>query len=285
MQDNPCCQSLIQTFLIVFNCISFVASGAVLGFSIYILAHDGFNRSMLPEDLPDTVIDFLFDQQGETFQLPVKILCLVSAFILVVSLLGCVGSCQQSRCLVSLYFIFVTGFLVILVGGTAYCFLGDPQKPIRTSLKASLMNYREDNFTRHFWYNLQTKLFCCGAESIDDWKDLDWDCLAPNSCIVDEDIGDLETEAEELRSLDNSTETVTTDSYGEIYEGSEDECLKDLRIPHYNEGCLLKLNEYFRKYINIVGAIMVSVWVIVLLNVLFSFALCVVLDYAEYTYK
>ena len=56
------------------------------------------------------------------------------------------------------------------------------------------------------------------------------------------------------------------------------------------------------KYINIIGAIMVSVWAIVvrrlvhlclsinhtlfqIINVLFSFALCVVLDYAEYTYK
>ena len=40
-----------------------------------------------------------------------------------------------------------------------------------------------------------------------------------------------------------------------------------------------------QKYINIIGAIMLSVWVIVIVNVLFSFALCIVLDYAEYTYK
>lgn len=56
-------------------------------------------------------------------------------------------------------------------------------------------------------------------------------------------------------------------------------------IPHSNEGCLLKLQGSLHKYINIVGAVLISVWIIVIINVLFSFALCVVLDYAEYTYK
>jgi len=130
MEDNPCCQSMIQTSLIVFNCLAFFASGGVLGFAIYALSSDSFTISMLPSGLPDSLADVLFDHQGNTFQLPVIILAAISAAVLLVSFLGCVGSCQQSRCLVSMYFLFLSSFLVMLVAGTAYCFLGDPQKHI-----------------------------------------------------------------------------------------------------------------------------------------------------------
>jgi hypothetical protein len=57
---------------------------------------------MLPSGLPDSLGDILFDHQGNTFQLPVIILAAISAAVLMVSFLGCVGSCQQSRCLVSM---------------------------------------------------------------------------------------------------------------------------------------------------------------------------------------
>merc|ERR1712025_912422 len=112
------------------------------------------------------------------------------------------------------------------------------------------------------------------------------DCVAPKSCEVSEDTEDGEEEdVEEVGSVTEVDNGEITQPLVGDHEEIEDTCLKDLRIPHYNEGCLQKLNESFHKYINIVGAVMVSVWVIVLLNVLFSFALCVVLDYAEYTYR
>ena len=57
---------------------------------------------MLPSGLPDSLGDILFDHKGNTFQLPVIILAIISAAVLLVSFLGCVGSCQQSRCLVSM---------------------------------------------------------------------------------------------------------------------------------------------------------------------------------------
>ena len=78
------------------------ASGGVLGFAIYALSSDSFSISMLPAGLPDSLADVLFDHQGNTFQLPVIILAVISAAVLMVSFLGCVGSCQQSRCLVSM---------------------------------------------------------------------------------------------------------------------------------------------------------------------------------------
>jgi len=336
MEDNPCCQSMIQTFLIIFNCVAFVISGAVLGFSIYCLADGGFNKSMLPEEVPDVMADVLFNNEGKTFQLPVIILCSVSAFILIISFLGCLGSCQQSRCLVSLYFMFLTSFLVVLVGGTAYCFLGDPQKPIASSMMTSMAEYKEENMARELWDTLQTKLHCCGVESIDDWLEVDWNlngaCKAPASCLIynvtqagdlDKDKGkkgnepgneenetgiednkpgkkenkpgyeekdtgnvtdpvDLENvnmENDTGYSLMNSTESSA------LRQDLETDCLSNMSVPHYNEGCLPRLKDSMHKYINIIGAIMVGVWVIVIINVLFSFALCVVLDYAEYTYK
>merc|ERR1712039_969622 len=78
----------------------------------------------------------------------------------------------------------------------------------------------------------------------------------------------------------------TSASMEELSEKNFDkDCLSDFSVPHYNEGCLLKLQEVMQSYVTIVGAIIVSIWAVVIVNVLFSFALCVVLDYAEYTYK
>lgn len=318
MNDNPCCQSMIQTFLIIFNCIAFFASGGVLAFVIYALIGDGFTKSLLPDGLPDSVAQILFDNEGNSFQLPLFVLAAVSGLVLFVSFLGCVGSCRQSRCLVALYFVCLFSFLLALMAATAYCFIGDPQKPVVASMKLSMEQYKRDNLTRVLWDKMQTQLNCCGTESIDDWKSVGWidNCSAPWSCKVGEKPGASRMEEEEEEAGMTKSATLTSnghvgrtrrkrglngtdiegDDVGEVKEDdkkaeealikhSNQECLSDFSSPHFNEGCLLKLQEVMQSYINVIGAIIVSVWAVVIVNVLFSFALCVVLDYAEYTYK
>lgn len=279
MEDNPCCQSMIQTFLIIFNCITFFASGGILGFSIYALSSDSFSISVLPAGVPHTLVEVLFDDQGNIFHLPLLILAAVSSAVLLVSFLGCVGSWQQSRCLVSLYFLCLSSFLVILVAGTAYCFLGDPQQHIAQSMKGSMARYKEDNLTEVLWDKMQFNLGCCGVVSIDDWDNITWtdhtQCIAPGSCkVVADDINNNTTENK------NDTGSNITNK-----NNSTEECLVDLTTPHHSQGCLLLLRAGMRSYINVIGGIMISVWTIVIINVLFSFALCVVLDYAEYNYN
>lgn len=270
---------MIQTSLILFNCLAFLASGGVLGFSIYALSSDDFSISMLPSGLPDSLVDILFDHQGNTFKLPLIILTIISSAILLVSFLGCVGSCQQSRCLVSLYFLFLSSFLVLLVAGTAYCFLGDPQAQIAETMKMSMTRYKRDNMTEILWDKMQSKLGCCGVLSIDDWHNLTWSdkpgCVAPASCKVKvNNPVDNRNTTGDVDTSDKTKKTVV-----------DDDCFANMTTPHHSEGCLPKLREAMHKYIDIIGAIMIAVWAIVIINVLFSFALCVVLDYAEYTYK
>jgi len=330
---------MIQTFLIIFNCVAFLASGGVLAFAIYALVGNGFTESLLPEGLPDSVAQLLFDNDGKSFQLPLLVLAAVSGLVLFVSFLGCVGSCQQSRCLVALYFVCLFSFLLALMAATAYCFIGDPQRPIIASMKLSMAHYKRDNLTSILWDKMQTQLKCCGTESIDDWKSIGWtsNCSAPWSCkVLEERKVSMILEKEEVVSeeKEEKEKTVTTSSENSVIreetttqvnlakkskqkrtkdnvvEGKtrrkrglndtlvngesmeelseknfDKECLNDFSVPHYNEGCLLKLQEVMQSYITIVGAIIVSIWAVVIVNVLFSFALCVVLDYAEYTYK
>jgi len=145
-------------------------------------------------------------------------------------------------------------------------------------MKASMMRYQGDNLTETLWDKMQYKLGCCGVLSIDDWQNISWtddmNCTAPASCRI------RNTELTRLVPIVNVT---TIDAYN--VTNIPEECLADLATPHHSEGCLPRLKDAMHKYINIIGAIMVSVWAIVIINVLFSFALCVVLDYAEYTYK
>eukprot|EP00091_Calanus_sinicus_P015366 TRINITY_DN33521_c0_g1_i1.p2 TRINITY_DN33521_c0_g1~~TRINITY_DN33521_c0_g1_i1.p2 ORF type:complete len:138 (-),score=32.30 TRINITY_DN33521_c0_g1_i1:45-458(-) len=137
-----------------------------------------------------------------------------------------------------------------------------------------MTRYKGDNVTEILWDKMQNKLGCCGVLSIDDWQNITWtedqSCVAPSSCKITELIT-----RDGLNATSNNNDTISI----------ADECLVDMAAPHHSEGCLPRLREAMHKYINIIGAIMVSVWAIVIINVLFSFALCVVLDYAEYTYK
>lgn len=265
MEDNPCCQSIIQTFLIVFNIITFLVSGGILGFSIYSLVDGGFNRSVLPDGLPDAVGDLLFDDSGKTLHTPVILLITVSALVLIVSFLGCIGTWQQSRCLIAMYTIVQIIFLAFLFGGTCWIFLGDPEGPIGKGMKLSLDRYEKDNSTTLLWDKVQIRLSCCGVYSVDDWVKImeDSSCLAPYSC----------------KEFANST-MVPPDNSSVILP-----CLKTMKEPHHSLGCLPALKDALSHYKSIMGGIMMAVWVVVIINLLFSFALCVVLDYVEYTYK
>jgi len=169
------------------------------------------------------------------------------------------------------------------------------------------------------WDNMQTKLECCGVISIDDWSSLDLgdNCSAPWSCriqppSVGADQDSLVTPAlklslssttsgqtREVTNVTSSNETLSngtssngkssngtssngTSSNGQTTESiTERQCLEDRNSPHNNEGCLPKLKDVLQSYISIIGGILISVWCIVIINVLFSFALCVVLDYAD----
>ena len=44
MNDNPCCQSMIQTFLIIFNCVAFVSYAIFFSIRVY------FKPPVLPND-------------------------------------------------------------------------------------------------------------------------------------------------------------------------------------------------------------------------------------------
>ena len=44
---------------------------------------------------------------------------------------------------------------------------------------------------------------------------------------------------------------------------SNEVSIKDLNSQHMKQGCLLKLQGSLHKYINIVGAVLISVWIIV----------------------
>jgi len=261
---NPCCQCLIQTFLFVFNIVVFLLSAGVISIAIYSFIDSDFNRSVFPENLPDVIAHVFFDESGNTLESPVAILMIVSAIILFVSFIGCLGPWQRSRCLVALYTIAYFVFLVLLMVGTCWTFLGDVEGAIGNVMNSSMARYETRNETMILWDKIQVQLECCGVEGVSDWETIlnstSSSCLAPHSC------------------LDNST--AYYDSYLDVQQ-----CLSDSTQPHYTAGCLVALVETLGKYKNIIAGIVISVWMIAMINFIFSFALCVVFDYIEYTYK
>ena len=133
------------------------------------------------------------DLMSPHLQLPVLVLACVSGLVLLVSFLGCVGSCRQSRCLVALVSLPACltllcsvlclsvhlpagsdgGHRLLLHGGppaTHRCLPSPPLACPAASLRLSMERYRRDNLSRGLWDTMQGRLRCCGALSIDDWS-------------------------------------------------------------------------------------------------------------------
>ncbi|XP_064619345.1 tetraspanin-3-like [Lineus longissimus] len=172
--------------------------------------------------------------------IPASILMGVAVFMFILGLLGCIGGCKESKCVLAVFF---TLLMVILLAEIAAGVLGIVYKAgiennIETGMKSAFGNYSlEDTLTDEVDY-MQNELKCCGLHNYTDWYDTPWGQnhtgVLPGSCCG------------------NGTGVVCEP--GDVYD----------------QGCFDLLKNVFMRYFGIIAGVAVAFAVIQILGMIAS---------------
>lgn len=268
MRNGPCCQTLIELTLCCCNTLVFVVSFSVLVGAGWLLVQPDAG-AYLPDQLTQPLAPVLYDLRGEVSLLPVLLFLAAVLAILLISFLGCVGTCLRNRCMIAVYFLLVLSLLVALATLAALTLTGDRRQIVEAVLNSSLPLYNNTASVQPLWDTLQHRLECCGVNSYTDWRVFDLnttvmevDCFIPFSC-------------DESLSL-NATQVPAQSSFL---------CLEDITV--FEQGCVSAVTSLLStaELHPATMIALVSLGALLVINVLFSLSLCVVIDYAEYFYK
>lgn len=122
---------------------------------------------------------------------PAIIIIAIGVFMFLLGLIGCIGGCKESKCLLALFF---TVLLVILMGEVAAGFLGFAyrglvENAVKDGMNKALTNYTEDATLKHEVDYVQENLQCCGVTNYTDWFTTPWGVAhpgrVPTSCCED----------------------------------------------------------------------------------------------------
>ncbi|ESO97533.1 hypothetical protein LOTGIDRAFT_208719 [Lottia gigantea] len=178
--DNDCCSLLFLRYVIfVFNTVFWITGLAFLAIGVWTLTSKHDYISLLGNNM-----------FGATTILFISIGCI----IILVGILGCVGTIKSIRfCLVLYACLLIVIFLLEAVAGIlAYMYEGAIRDELTRNLNETMIeNYRFDTRIDEAVDSMQREFQCCGAGSYKDWKYSRWLRLdtttsnrAPDSCCM-----------------------------------------------------------------------------------------------------
>ncbi|KAF4533370.1 hypothetical protein B566_EDAN002768 [Ephemera danica] len=169
----------------------------------------------------------------------VYIMIATGAFVGFLAFFGCVGAAKEIKCMLLLYFLLVMViFVVMLVGGVlGYVFRETVHNTMEQEMQASLRLYGEKRAVTNAWDATQETLHCCGVTNYQDWQDR----LPESCCILDEN-------------------------------GEKSQCRYNSELI-YPDGCLIATEMFVREHASILAGAGIGVACLMLLGMIFSFAL------------
>jgi len=193
MRRGPCCQTLIESSLFLSNCLVFLFSCLILiglGFFLTNANEWIFSTNLIPSQSYEYLQHVLIDLHGAINLLPVLAIVVICMCSILISFIGCIGTCLHNKCFVIIYFLLMITFLMSLVGATAAIFSVDTKHAIGMVLNRTMTLYNENYPVQSMWDVMQFRLECCGINSFTDWKGLtagnisEPDCFLPFSCSI-----------------------------------------------------------------------------------------------------
>jgi len=235
-----------------------IIGGILAGVSLSVLPN-------LPPEVSSKIESVLFDHKGDIFLIPVTLLLIFLFLTVLISFLGCFGSCLGSRCLMGLYFAVLLVLLLSSVGLTVSVLVLDVETAGGNILNGTIPLYNDSADIQAFWDTIQHRLHCCGTDSYKDWNDLENNfCFIPESC------------ERNFRSNQTLTYLQNTSSFSPP-------CSLEDTADIYDTGCLELLTASPTTSL-LLTLLPLITGAVLLVNVLCSLALCSVLDYADYTF-
>ncbi|XP_052800898.1 CD151 antigen-like [Mya arenaria] len=179
-KKNPdyCGKTFLRNVLYVFNFIFFVSGLAFLAVGLYVV----FDRH-----------SFVSLLGGTMFPVTTYILIATGALILIMGVLGCVASCQENRCLLFTYalFLLLIFLLEAVAGVLAYMYNGVIHEELTRNLNDTMMNsYKYDATLTKAIDDMHVEFKCCGSRSFEDWRHSKWlkssndSRKTPDSCCI-----------------------------------------------------------------------------------------------------
>lgn len=277
MRRGPCCQTLIESTLFLSNCLVFFISCLILiGLGFFLTnANDWiFSTNIIPVQYYEGLLQVLIDLHGAINLLPVLVIVTVCMCSILISFIGCIGTCLHNKCFVIIYFLFMITFLLSLLGAIAASFSVNSKLGLEIVLNKTLTMYNVNYPVQSMWDVMQFRLECCGINSYADWKGLtagnisEPDCFLPFSCNKNFSL-----------NISNMSETSST--------APRMICIDKEMDLVYEEGCLSTLYKIVsdEQVVYLMWIITASLGALLIVHVIFSLSLCVVIDYKEFFYK
>jgi len=280
---DGCLSNVVKYALFITNFLIFLLGVAVLGCGIWVLVDkpnflDLFEQaeSMLPN------LEGKFDISLYTSA--AYIIIVVAAIVTIVSFFGCFGAVKESKCMLGTYFVLILATFIVMVVGAVLGYTGSIEDNLKGPLKDALGQYRDgpgldeaQSAYKSVWNQVQQELKCCGVDNAQDWKNCA-DCgfgnagatsnKVPEGCCGWEkntDGGWQETNTSSLEVCRKAT--LPTGPPGEPWD-----------TKYAFEGCFTKIVTTIEDNQGIVSGVAIGVVAVMFLNMLFSFAMCTMVN-------
>ncbi|KAK9302795.1 hypothetical protein QLX08_005290 [Tetragonisca angustula] len=114
---------------------------------------------------------------------PATLLIVVGIFVFIIAFLGCCGALRESTCMVLVFAVSLSVVLVLELAAAiaAYALQDGIKSLLADKINATMHEYPTHNEAKAAIDFLQSKLYCCGYDGFEDWKDMGIN--VPTSCL------------------------------------------------------------------------------------------------------
>jgi len=272
---DGCLGKITQFVLFITNFLIFVLGCASFGVAIWVLvdqpsffdiidqAENVCNGTAVIDDSCEGITSSL-----EIFGSATYIMITVAVLVVIVSFFGCCGAWKESKCMLGTYFTIVLALFIVMLVGAILGYSGNLEDQIEKPFMKALKLYRDqpsneaEEAYKSVWNEAQKELLCCGVDSVADWDDDKFGFKnpvnKPSGCCF------KNRQGEELIGTQQQDCLVA-----DLDKDSPD---------YYFEGCYSKMKELVEENQEIVVGVAIGVVVLMFLNMLFAFSLCMMVE-------
>jgi len=271
-----CVASVVKFSLFITNFLIFLLSLGVLGCGIWVLVD---KPSFL--DLFEQAEEQFPAEIGDGFDITLYtsasyIIIVVAALVAIMSFFGCFGAWKESKCMLGTYFVLILVMFIVMVVGAVLAYTGDLQSTLKEPLLKALGEYKDNPqgdpqiAFKNVWNEVQAEMKCCGVNNGYDWKNSNPDFSAGGSEFK-VPVGCCHWQ----KNADGA--------WVDLPEAERDVCRKTVPAEPWTdkyafEGCFTSILNEIEESQGIVAGIAIGVVVVMFLNMLFSFAMCTMVN-------
>jgi len=268
-----CLNTATKYFLLITNLLVFILAIAVLGVTTWSYVDKPSFLGIL-DDVEAACDENVGNESGcddikstvSLYTSAVWVLITISVLVIIISFFGCCGAWKESKCMLGTYFTIILALFVAMLVGAIVAYSGNLDDQIKKPLKSSL-KYYDDQKTdtandayRKVWNEVQAELKCCGIDGVEDWRSGD---ISPNfPSGFKQPLGCCEWKRDDVEITGVESETCRR---------SEDQATSET---YYFKGCYTAIKDQVKDQQSIVVGVAIGVVVVMFLNMLFSFSLC-----------